>query len=1199
MRRRPRVATIAALTLALAAMTAPVATAAPVAIAVVPTTSAGFPRGAPPASHDATSTPHPSIASQRIARPSVDAFGRRMPRPAALPIAQRASGADVAAPNAAPTPAAPARTHGVHDGAGGLYVLFTEPTFSAGFFSQPSTAGQNFPLGASRLIRFASDGTPAPGWPAEGLPLAVAADNQGLAVFTSDSAGGVIVAWEDFTSFDVTLRVQRFDSTGARLWGSSGVDLYLGTGFRYVDDIAPDGAGGALVSWTDSGIDLLDDIEDIFVTRVTSAGAIAPGWPANGLRVCGATGIQYGSQVVPDPSGGLMVTWVDLRPASFGGTYAQRVSSAGAPQWMADGIPLSSPGLTDLVVASDGAGGVIVAFTSLGASSSADIFAQRFDSNGSPLWTPSGVVVCGDAAQQNWPRMAPDGAGGAFVQWYDYRDPDTFPDLYAQRVTGTGAIAPGWPSDGILVGDTIAAIPDAGILPDGAGGAYPVWSTSELAPIVIGPGDTLWMERMRFHAQRLTAAGPPAPGWPAGGVDLSGPDSRALGFDGGLAISADPAGGLACEWPDVRDRVNALYAQRVAPDGAVAWDPSGVRTVSYDAPDGLQIQPALAARAGGGVHAAWLQYGGGLNTVVLRSFDGTGAPAAPAAPLSSTSAYLASPAVADGFGGAFLCWLDLSSGVYATRVQRIDASGAALWTAGGVVAPDVPADGGGSRVLGMVADGAGGVIVACSDASAGGIRLQHIDAAGVPVWGGDSLYVNGQGQLNGLATMVSDGAGGVILAWETYVEDSGTMSYYTNLTAQRVRATGETAWGPQGVLIAPGPREQLFPRAIADGAGGMIVCWMGDQVFLNTDIWALRVDSTGAVSPGWPAAGVQVCSASGRQVLPDIAAAPFGGAFVAWWDGRGSTPRGYAQWLDGAGVPRWTADGVPIASGAGPQYLQTISADSTGGLQACWLDGGGSSWDVRAQRLDLNGDPQWGAGGVGVCTDPAHQFGPVLLTELPSAAVFGWIDARNGPALEVRVQRVNSAGALDWTPDGVTETLASLESIAAEPDVVRIAWRAGASVASAALERADSPGAWREIARIDADGAGRLAYEDRDVTAGARHGYRLRIAAPGGGATTAGEAWIDVPAAARFAFDGARPNPVAGDLVVSFALPARGVATLDVLDVSGRRVARREIAASAGRNVVNLGRLRAAPGVYLMKLAFGRETAVREVVVTR
>jgi hypothetical protein len=95
---------------------------------------------------------------------------------------------------------------------------------------------------------------------------------------------------------------------------------------------------------------------------------------------------------------------------------------------------------------------------------------------------------------------------------------------------------------------------------------------------------------------------------------------------------------------------------------------------------------------------------------------------------------------------------------------------------------------------------------------------------------------------------------------------------------------------------------------------------------------------------------------------------------------------------------------------------------------------------------------------------------------------------------------------------------------------------------------------------------------------------------------------VDVPGAGAFAFalDGVRPNPTRGDrLSVAFALPVAARARLELLDVSGRLVASREVGAlGAGRHTVDLATDRQlAPGLYLVRLTQGGHSGMTRVAV--
>ena len=146
------------------------------------------------------------------------------------------------------------------------------------------------------------------------------------------------------------------------------------------------------------------------------------------------------------------------------------------------------------------------------------------------------------------------------------------------------------------------------------------------------------------------------------------------------------------------------------------------------------------------------------------------------------------------------------------------------------------------------------------------------------------------------------------------------------------------------------------------------------------------------------------------------------------------------------------------------------------------------------------------------------------------------------------------------------------------------------------LERSGSDWVWSTLATLTRDGRGEVAYEDLDVRAGGRYGYRLRILTAQG-AELAGETWVDIPSEARLSLGGAVPNPAIDRLVVSFALASAESATLDLLDIAGRRVIHRDVSAfGPGLHRVDLGSTYGLEaGIYLLRLSQGSGSQVRRI----
>ncbi|MEW6686692.1 MAG: hypothetical protein AB1393_10890 [Candidatus Edwardsbacteria bacterium] len=90
-------------------------------------------------------------------------------------------------------------------------------------------------------------------------------------------------------------------------------------------------------------------------------------------------------------------------------------------------------------------------------------------------------------------------------------------------------------------------------------------------------------------------------------------------------------------------------------------------------------------------------------------------------------------------------------------------------------------------------------------------------------------------------TIVSDGGSGAITAWI-----DGRSGTADDIYAQRVNAGGITQWTLDGVAICTAAGNQSNPTIVSDGAGGAIIAWHDYRSGTNYDIYAQRVDSLGS-----------------------------------------------------------------------------------------------------------------------------------------------------------------------------------------------------------------------------------------------------------------------------------------------------------------------------------------------------------------
>ena len=424
--------------------------------------------------------------------------------------------------------------------------------------------------------------------PTVNVPLSTAALDQTEPYLVSDGAGGAIVAWQDArtTGNGLDIYVRRVDGTGTPLWTADGVPLCTLIGDQRDPVVCSDGAGGAFVAWTDGRI---ATGTEIYAQHILAAGVVDPVWPINGAPVCTATADQLIGGIHADGAGGAYVVWtdyrnnVDLRPD----VYAQRLDPSGAPMWTVDGMIVVRAPVSQIIrdhlhrnLGLDALGGLLVCWQDqLGGQW--NIAAQRLDRvTGVQLWPAFGASVCAATGDQVVPTMVPDGAGGAIIAWQDGRAGQA---IYAQRMNPGGA--PLWAPNGI--GVCLGPWPQIAprIVADAAGGAIIAWQDNRASAL------------FDLYAQRVSAFG--ALLWGGTGVPLC----TAAGDQLLTGITPDGSGGAIATWSDARTAPGLdVYAQRISPGGLVYWAPDGV---AISTASGDQAAPRLVGDGAGGAVVAW------------------------------------------------------------------------------------------------------------------------------------------------------------------------------------------------------------------------------------------------------------------------------------------------------------------------------------------------------------------------------------------------------------------------------------------------------------------------------------------------------------------------------------------------------------------------------------------------------------------
>ncbi len=415
-------------------------------------------------------------------------------------------------------------------------------------------------------------------------PVSVGSEDQTSVASANSSDNGLLICWEDErnggnNSSDIY--AQKFDRSGINQWSLNGVVISSAVATQLNPAIIADNNGGAIIAWEDSRI--FNNI-DIYAQRVDAVGNVL--WTLDGVGICLAAGVQRNAVMVPDGEGGAIITWQDFRAGgSEVDIYAQRIDSLGATQWATNGVPVSiiSGRQQNPKIVPDGSGGAIIAWEDMRVSGNSDIYAQRMDAAGAPLWTTNGAPVCTATNFQEAAEISGDNAGGAIITWVDFRNDATLSnsDIYAQKVNADGTVA--WEDNGVAVCTNAETQNSPKIAQDENGGAFIAWDDDRTQDL------NLFMQRIDAQGNAL---------WTADGIQLTDQS----GSQDESSITADGAGGAIIAWEDRRNNDFDIYAQRVGPGGNLHWGAGGV---AISIPSGSQRNIRTISDQHGGAYITW------------------------------------------------------------------------------------------------------------------------------------------------------------------------------------------------------------------------------------------------------------------------------------------------------------------------------------------------------------------------------------------------------------------------------------------------------------------------------------------------------------------------------------------------------------------------------------------------------------------
>jgi len=355
--------------------------------------------------------------------------------------------------------------------------------------------------------------------------------------------------------------------------------------------------------------------------------------------------------------------------------------------------------------------------------------------------------------------------------------------------------------------------------------------------------------------------------------------------------------------------------------------------------------------------------------------------------------------ISDGEGGAITTWEDRYKR-WKIFSQKINSRGEIQWTPKGVAVCTGNDD---QSLPQIVSDGAGGAIIAWLEIeqSQYSIYAQKINSSGETQWTPKEVASFSTLQLSKYLQIISDGAGGAIVFW---IDNGGGR--WPTIYTQRINANGAIEWAAKGVAVSK--NIESIPQIISDGFGGAIMTWVK-----NEDIYAQKINSSGVVE--WTPKGVAVCTADDEQTFPQIVSDGEGGAIIAWKDNRNArnmvtrnlkvSPSDiYAQKINKNGVVQWKADGTEVIINDSYIYPLQIVRDRDGGAIIAWKNENGT----RMQKISSSGAFQWRPDGIDCCNNKTTTA--QVISDREGGAIIAWEDEKGS----VSIQKIDKNGWGQW-----------------------------------------------------------------------------------------------------------------------------------------------------------------------------------------
>jgi len=305
-------------------------------------------------------------------------------------------------------------------------------------------------------------------WTNNGIEVSTGKDEVSDYSVNSDLSGNTFISYvskEPSITGDYKIVVKKLSPEGKEVFKLGGVSLNKSRIKKNMTSVIADNDGGAFVFW----LEVINERVILFGQHISR----------DGKETWGNKPVEISSKVhnvlnyfISKIGTSVYVAWQIQRADRV--IYHQLISDKGIAQWIPGGKLITNlRGNQVNPVAVEADSGIVLSWTNENGRDK-EIYLQKFDKHGRPMWKKSGIPVTNYRSIQFGQRLIGDSKGGVILAWIDSRNDSTYADIYSQHIDKNGKLL--WKQLGLAVATNFNTPKSyLNLVPEGVSGAIAIF----------------------------------------------------------------------------------------------------------------------------------------------------------------------------------------------------------------------------------------------------------------------------------------------------------------------------------------------------------------------------------------------------------------------------------------------------------------------------------------------------------------------------------------------------------------------------------------------------------------------------------------------------------------------------------------------------------------------------------------------------